>query len=99
MNKEELLKLFEKYKSYTYKTICIENFEKIIEEILRLYNLEKASLEAKVYTYEKIIANSNFKSILAKDKESMQKKIKELEQELEILKIKDWNLRNQRKDK
>ena len=33
----------------------------------------------KVYTYEKIIANSNFKAILSKDKQALENRIKELE--------------------
>lgn len=48
--------------------------------------IENAELEAKVYTYENIIANSNFKAINNKSIESLNKKIKELEEELEILK-------------
>ena len=59
-----------------------ETIDKILIEI-RLYTAE---LEAKVYTYEKIIENSNFKAVLNKPKETMQKKIGELEKELEILK-------------
>ena len=89
MNKEELMNLFEFYNngsgSHLNRT-SYKDIENVVDNIIILYKTKNAELEAKVYTYEKIIANSNFKSILTKDKESMQKKIKELEKEIEILK-------------
>lgn len=45
--------------------------DELIEKILTRHRLYVAELEAKVYTYEKIIANSNFAPIL---KESKNKK-------------------------
>jgi SPX domain protein involved in polyphosphate accumulation len=77
MNYEELDKLLKQYKSKIY----YENNEDTINKILIMYKLYNAELEAKVYTYEKIIANSNFRSVLSKDKQSLEKRIKELEQE------------------
>lgn len=89
MNKEEIISLFEFCKSGSVvylKSNYYDDISKVVDNIVILYKLKSAELEAKVYTYENIISNSNFKSILTKDKESMQKKIKELEQELQILK-------------
>lgn len=64
MNKEELLKLYDKYRKENWKVLYEDDYEKLVEHILILHNLDKAELEAKVYTYEKIIANSNFRTIL-----------------------------------
>ena len=63
-----------------------KSIDNVIDKILIKIKLYTAELEAKVYTYEKIIENSNFKAVLNKSKETMQKKISELEKELEILK-------------
>ena len=62
--------------------IGTDNFNMAVEQLLINFKLEKAELEAKVYTYEKIIANSNFKSVLSKDKQTLEKRIKELEKTL-----------------
>lgn len=89
MNKEEILKLFQFVNCGSGNCLRYSNYDYIsgiVDNIVILHKLKNAELEAKVYTYEKIISNSNFKSVLTKDKESMQKKIKELEQEVEILK-------------
>ena len=67
MNKEEILKLFDFYNngSGTYLNHSDYNsISKIVDNIIILYKLKNAELEAKVYTYEKIIANSNFAPIL-----------------------------------
>lgn len=89
MNKEEILGLFQ-FTSYGNGTYLRNNdydtINKIVDNIIILYKLKSAELEAKVYTYEKIISNSNFKAVNNKSIESLNKRIKELEQELEILK-------------
>lgn len=92
MNKETFIENLKrkKYDMYNYWERCENNLKNEIDMLISYYQkelaIENAELEAKVYTYENIIANSNFKSVLTKDKASMQKKIEELEQELEILK-------------
>ena len=71
MNKEEIMSLFEFYNdgSVKYlKKIYYEDIETVVDKIIILYKLKNAELEAKVYTYEKIIANSNFKPILKEKK-------------------------------
>ena len=79
MNKEYLMSLFElKYSDYHNKYFVKnpetkEQLENIIEKIMVRYELEIAELKAKVYTYEKIIANSNFSPIL---KEVKKKEVK-----------------------
>lgn len=92
MNKENITEIFNKYgkKIYSYNQnkhieIGSDEFNMAVEQLLINYKLEKAELEAKVYTYEKIIANSNFKTVLSKDKQALEKRVKELEklQELE----------------
>lgn len=70
MNKEDLMGMFQKDvypNSECIKHYRIEEFEDIIEKIVIKHKLLISELEAKVYTYEKIIANSNFAPIL-KDK-------------------------------
>jgi hypothetical protein len=71
MNKEELMSMFQK-DSYPsddcIKHYRITQFEDIIEKIVIKHKLEMAELEAKVYAYEKIIANSNFLPILKENK-------------------------------
>lgn len=71
MNKEELLTLFRKYGDDLFRS----NYERVIEMILNKvermkipYDLKIAELEAKVYTYENVISNSNFKPILKGNK-------------------------------
>ena len=92
MNREVIESLF-KFENSGRGAYLIDSDKKHIDEVIskilveiRLYTAE---LEAKVYTYEKIIENSNFKAIMNKSKETMQKKISELEKELEILKDSD----------
>lgn len=89
MNKEEILKLFKIHHNideyYEYKQTATE-LEEIIEKILTKHKLVLAELEAKVYAYENIITNSNFKAVNNKSIDILNKKIKELENELEILK-------------
>lgn len=71
MNKEEIMNLFEFWDNgsgaYLNRT-SYKDIEKVVDEIIILYKLKNAELEAKVYTYEKIIANSNFKPILKENK-------------------------------
>ena len=66
MNREELMCMFKK-DDYPYsnciKQYKIKDFEDIIDKIVIKHKLELLELEAKVYTYEKIIANSNFAPI------------------------------------
>ena len=67
MSEEELMSMFEKdtYPSNDYiKQYRIRDFENIIGKIAIKHKLLISELEAKVYTYEKIIANSNFAPIL-----------------------------------
>lgn len=66
MNEEALLELFNEYaKNNCYSEQIYKNqFKGIIDKILIMYNKEMASLEAKIYTYEKIIASSNFLPVL-----------------------------------
>ena len=45
-----------------------ENKDPLINELIVLFNTKLASSEAKMYAYEKIIANSNFKVVLEKSK-------------------------------
>lgn len=45
-----------------------KNKNPLINELIILFNTQLASSEAKVYSYEKIIANSNFKAVLEKTK-------------------------------
>lgn len=83
MNEEELMSMFKKdtYPSNDYiKQYRIKEFEDIIGKIVIKHKLIIGELEAKVYTYEQIIANSNFKAILSKDKQTLEKRIKELEE-------------------
>ena len=74
MNKEEILKLFDFYDNgsgpYLNHT-DYNSISKIVDNIIILYKLKNAELEAKIYTYERIIANSNFAPILGgKDEKS-----------------------------
>lgn len=71
MNKEDLMEMFQKdvYPSSDHiKHYRIKEFEDIIEKIIIKHNLLISELKAKVYTYEKIIANSNFAPILKENK-------------------------------
>ena len=89
MNKEQIKRLFRFSNSGrgAYLINSDEHYiDDVIDKIIIEIKLYTAELEAKVYTYEKIIENSNFKAVLNQTKESMQKKISELEGELEILK-------------
>lgn len=73
MSKEELMSMFEKDvypSSDCIKQYRIRDFEVIIDKIIIKHKLELSELEAKVYTYEKIIANSNFAPILKENKKS-----------------------------
>ena len=86
------------YENRTSFHILLNNEEKkrtyeIIKDVIKSYydnnatgNIfrEKAILEAKVYAYEQIIENSNFKAILSKDKETLKKKVESLEKDIEI---------------
>lgn len=73
MNKNEIMNLFEFYNNgsgnYLNKT-SYKDIEIVVDKIIILYKLKNAELEAKVYTYEKIIANSNFAPILKENKKS-----------------------------
>lgn len=59
-------------KDYSIYSINLYDLNKIIDEInkdiLKETERDIAELEAKVYTYETIIANSNFKPILKEPK-------------------------------
>ena len=82
MNKEGIMKFFTFYTD-NYNTKKLERstysfIDETVDKILALHLMEKAELEAKVYTYEKIIANSNFAPILkeSKNKKNQKEKIK-----------------------
>ena len=66
MSEEELMSMFEKdifpYENFI-KHYKIVEFENIIKRIVTEHKIALAELEAKVYTYEKVIANSNFAPI------------------------------------
>lgn len=73
MNKEELMSMFKRdiYPSDDcIKHYTIKEFENIIEKIVIKHKLLISELEAKVYTYESIIANSNFAPILKNKKKN-----------------------------
>ena len=73
MNEKELMSMFEKDSypnSNCIRRYHIKEFENIIRDIVTKHKLEIAKLEAKVYAYEKIIANSNFSAILKENKET-----------------------------
>lgn len=78
----DIRKIFIKYKeSYEgrwnnlNKIINLEkNEDVIVRELLTLFEVKLANSEAKVYAYEKIIANSNFKVVLEKPKKESDKK-------------------------
>lgn len=88
MNKEEILKLFpwDMHDGISYSKRDKNSIGEVVEKIITKHKLYTSELEAKVYAYEKIIANSNFKAINDKSVESLKKKIKELEEEIQILK-------------
>ena len=101
MNKEKITNIFDNYgylisKCDEHKHIEIgsDKFNMAVEQLLINYKLEKAELEAKVYTYEKIIANSNFKSVLSKDKQALEKRVKELEKMQELEQVENESLYN-----
>ena len=67
MKKEEIMECFDFYKDNNIKKLVNSSYkyiDEIVDKILILHLKEKAELEAKVYTYEKIITNSNFAPIL-----------------------------------
>ena len=73
MNKENIMALFRFSNSgsgnYLYNS-SYNSISEVVDKILILYKLSTAELESKVYTYEKIIANSNFAPILKENKKS-----------------------------
>ena len=66
---KELVKEKNTYNDYEY-VIYSNKFDTLIKQIDLEHRLEIAELEAKVYTYEKIIANSNFAPILKENKKT-----------------------------
>ena len=64
----KILDILNKYESSGCKCVFKGNFENVAKEISAEIKLLNAELQAKVYTYEKIIANSNFKPVLEKKK-------------------------------
>lgn len=61
--KDKIYKILIKYKS-SNDVIYPGYFEDIVRDILGEIEFSNAELRAKIYAYEKIIANSNFKAIL-----------------------------------
>ena len=66
----KILNILRKYEGFYEHKIYNSSFEDIAKEISIEIKLMTAELQAKVYTYEKIIANSNFKPILQEEIES-----------------------------
>ena len=56
----------------------------VITEIFTDYQVEIATLKAKVYAYEAIIANSNFKPVLYQSVEDITKPLSSQEQQEEV---------------
>jgi hypothetical protein len=82
MNSEYIKSLFPKQKLYYEDNMFKHqvNLDEIIDKIIAKHNIIVGELEGKIYAYEQIIANSNFKAILSKDKQALEKRIKELEE-------------------
>ena len=81
MNSEYIKSLFPKqdmyYEENRFRTQV--KLDGIIDKIIVKHNIIVGELEGKIYAYEQIIANSNFKAILSKEKQALEKRIKELE--------------------
>lgn len=75
--KNKVSNIFKKYESSSSRCIFEGHFENIIKEICTEFKLLNAELQAKVYTYEKIIANSNFKAVLETKNKKDNKDIKD----------------------
>ena len=69
--------------------VCIkeESFNLLAQEIITYFMPIISNLEAKVYAYEKIIANSNFKSVLEETKSNTNKDIEALKEGKDIKEI------------
>lgn len=82
MNSEYIKSLFPKqdmyYEDSRFRTQV--KLDEIINKIIAKHNMIVGEMEGKIYAYEQIIANSNFKAILSKDKQVLEKRIKELEE-------------------
>lgn len=89
MNRGYIIELFRKYREYNRYNIFVGDLEEIIEAILNKYKIELAigiaEAEAKVYAYENIISNSNFKSVLNEDKQKLEQENKELRERIDYL--------------
>ena len=75
MNKNDIIQIFDEYGEENRMYPCQKsiglkesNFYMAVDRALTKYRMAVAELEAKIYAYEKIIANSNFKAVLSKDK-------------------------------
>lgn len=88
MNKEEIMVFFSFYTASDdnkyLNNSSYNSISDVVDKILTISNTKitelktkVAELEAKVYTYEKIIANSNFKPILEKPKIKNSKEVKD----------------------
>ena len=84
--KDDITHIIENY-SITLETrfgkeVCIRggNFNLLAQEVITYFMPIISNLEAKVYAYEKIIANSNFKTVLEEPKSNTNKDIKEIPQ-------------------
>ena len=64
----KILDILNKYEFSSSRCVFEGHFKNIAKEIDIEFKLLTAELQAKVYTYEKLIANSNFKPILEKKK-------------------------------
>lgn len=67
--------------------VCIrkESFNLLALEVIAYFMPIISNLEAKVYAYEKIIANSNFKTVLEEPKSNTNKEIPQFQGTLEAL--------------
>lgn len=99
MDKEEMFNLFDKYRrndnSYaldrydlgTILNCIIKEYELLIKNIEAEHKINTSILEAKVYAYEKIIANSNFKTVLEEPKSNTNKDMEALKKGEDIKEI------------
>ena len=84
-------KYYGSYDNKLYETDLINNrneakvaLKEAITDIFADYQVEIATLKAKVYAYEAIIANSNFKPVLFQSVEDITKLLSSQEQQEEV---------------
>ena len=76
MNEKDIENIFEKYMhkkgaiADNFISITANNYGEFVNALLTKHELLLAELKAKVYAYEKIISNSNFKTLVEETKDS-----------------------------